>query len=123
MSFCSTPNNISPVTSLCVQIPELFFVLFLNRHLKHAINIDKRDIETGVLPDILPAFHPGREDIFMKLRFLNKAGRKHIRCLFENPENVIKNMGMTNPIPRLCVARPFDETMVFDFAGTFGRLW
>ncbi len=60
----------------------------------------------------------GREDIFKKLRLLYKAGRKHIRCFFENPENVIKNMGMSNPISRLCVAWPFNETMVFDFAGT-----
>ncbi|MCR4288730.1 MAG: hypothetical protein NUV86_00505, partial [Candidatus Scalindua sp.] len=60
----------------------------------------------------------GRDDIFEKLHLLYKVGRKHIRCFFENPESVIKNIGMPNAIPRLCVAWPFRETLVFDFAGT-----
>ncbi|KHE92209.1 MAG: hypothetical protein K8F52_18805 [Candidatus Scalindua rubra] len=59
----------------------------------------------------------GRDDIFEKLHLLYKVGRTHIRCLFENPESVIKNIGMPNAIPRLCVAWPFHETLVFDFAG------
>ncbi len=60
----------------------------------------------------------GREDIFKKLQFLYNTGRKHIRCLFENPENVIKNIDESNPTPRLCVVWPFHDTLVFDFAGT-----
>ncbi len=55
---------------------------------------------------------------FKKLKLLHKAGRKHIRCLFENPENVTKNTGTSNLIPRLCVAWPFHETLIFDFAGS-----
>ncbi len=60
----------------------------------------------------------GRDDIFEKLHLLYEVGRKHIRCLIENPENVIKNVGTSKTIPRLCVAGPFHETLVFDFAGT-----
>ena len=59
----------------------------------------------------------GRHDIFEKLQLLHKVGRKRIRCLFENHEYVIKNIGTSNAIPRLCVAWPFHETLVFDFAG------
>ncbi len=59
----------------------------------------------------------GGDEIFEKLQLLYKAGRKHIRCLFENPENITKNTGTSNLIPRLCVAWPFHETLVFDFAG------
>ncbi len=47
-----------------------------------------------------------------------KVGRKNIRCLFENPGYVTKNIGESDAIPRLCVAWPFQETLVFDFAGT-----
>ncbi len=60
----------------------------------------------------------GKEDIFEKLHLLYKVGRKYIRCLFENPEIVIKDIGKSNALPRLCVAWPFHETLVFDFAGT-----
>lgn len=63
----------------------------------------------------------GRDDIFKKLRLLNKAGRKSIVCLFENPDYVTKTIQGTNTsraISRLCVAWPFHETLVFDFAGT-----
>jgi len=60
----------------------------------------------------------GRDDLFEKMHLLHKVGRNHIRCLFENPETVIRNMGKSNAIPKLCVAWPFQETLVFDFAGT-----
>jgi hypothetical protein len=60
----------------------------------------------------------GRDDIFEKLHLLYEVGRKQIRCLIENPENVIKTAGTSKTIPRLCVAWPFHETLVFDFAGT-----
>ena len=60
----------------------------------------------------------GRDDIFEKLQLLYKVGRKKIRCLFEGPCYVKKNIGASNAIPRLCVAWPFHETLVFDFAGT-----
>ncbi|MGR3294572.1 MAG: hypothetical protein ACUZ9M_11230 [Candidatus Scalindua sp.] len=60
----------------------------------------------------------GRDDLFEKMRLLHEVGRKRIRCLFENPENIIKKMATTNTIPRLCVVWPFHETLVFDFAGT-----
>ncbi len=60
----------------------------------------------------------GREDTFEKSQLLHKVGRKNIRCLFENPDHVTKNIGMSDAIPRLCVAWPFQETLVFDFAGT-----
>ncbi len=58
------------------------------------------------------------EDAFSeKLQLLYKVGRKNIRCFIENPENVINNPGTSNATPRLCVAWPFHETLVFDFAG------
>ncbi len=60
----------------------------------------------------------GRDDIFQKMLLLYKVGRKNIRCLFENPGYVTKNIGVSSAIPRLCVAWPFQETLVFDFAGT-----
>ncbi len=59
-----------------------------------------------------------RNDIFKKLQLLNKIGRKHIKFLFENPANTINNIGSKNAIPRFCVAWPYHETLVFDFAGT-----
>jgi hypothetical protein len=63
----------------------------------------------------------GRDDIFKKLQLLYKAGRKSIRCIFENPGYVTKNIKRTDTsiaIPKLCVAWPLHETLVFDFAGT-----
>ncbi len=60
----------------------------------------------------------GKYDITEKLQLLCKVGRKNIRCLFENPDYVAKNIGESDAIPRLCVAWPFQETLVFDFAGT-----
>ncbi|MBT6229024.1 MAG: hypothetical protein HOI47_20470, partial [Candidatus Scalindua sp.] len=59
----------------------------------------------------------GRYDIIEKLQILGKVNRKSIRCLFENPGHVIKSIGTSNAVPRLCVAWPFHETLVFDFAG------
>lgn len=44
--------------------------------------------------------------------------RKYIRCLFESPEIFKKDTSTSNTISRLCVAWPFLETIVFDFAGT-----
>jgi hypothetical protein len=55
----------------------------------------------------------GKDDVFEKLQLLHRANRKQIRCLFENT----KNIGKESVIPRLCVAWPFQETLVFDFAG------
>ncbi len=60
----------------------------------------------------------GRDVPFEKMRLLHKVGRKRIRCLLENPEDVIKKMVRSNTVPRLCVAWPFHETLVFDLAGT-----
>lgn len=60
----------------------------------------------------------GRYDVFEKLQLLYKVGRKNIRCLFENPGYVAINIGTSDAIPRLCVAWPFLDTLVYDFAGT-----
>jgi len=60
----------------------------------------------------------GEEALFEKLQLLHKVDRKYIRCLFENPEIFKKNTSTPNTISRLCVAQPFFETIVFDFAGT-----
>ena len=60
----------------------------------------------------------GKDDLFEKMQLLYKVGRKNIRCLFESPEYVEKNSRSSMAIPRLCVAWPFHETLVFDFAGT-----
>ncbi len=49
---------------------------------------------------------------------LHKVGRKRIRCFFENPAIFKRKTSTSNTISRLCVARPFLETLVFDFAGT-----
>ncbi len=60
----------------------------------------------------------GKEAFFEKMQLLHKVDRKYIRCLFENPEIFKKNTSTPNTISRLCVAWPFLETIVFDFAGT-----
>ncbi len=60
----------------------------------------------------------GKDDLFEKMHLLHKVGRKNIRCFFESPEYVEKNSRAPKVIPRLCVAWPFHETLVFDFAGT-----
>jgi hypothetical protein len=60
----------------------------------------------------------GKEAFSEKMQLLHKVGRKYIRCFFEKPENVKKNTDTPNVISRLCVAGPFLETIVFDFAGT-----
>ena len=58
------------------------------------------------------------EDAFAeKLQLLHKTNRKLIKCFLENPENNEKNANTSNAISRLCVAWPFHETIVFDFAG------
>ena len=54
----------------------------------------------------------GEEAFAEKMQLLHKVGRKYIKCLFE------RNMSTSNTISRLCVAWPFFETIVFDFAGT-----
>ncbi len=59
----------------------------------------------------------GKYDVIEKLQILNKVGRKSIRCLFEDPGYVTKRIGKSNAVPRLCVAWPFHETLIFDFAG------
>jgi hypothetical protein len=59
----------------------------------------------------------GKNAISDKLPLLYEAGRKHIRCLFENPEYLEKRLNTPDAISRLCVAWPFKETIIFDFAG------
>jgi hypothetical protein len=60
----------------------------------------------------------GKEAFSEKMLLLHKVGRKYIRCLFENPSIFKSNTSTSNTISRLCVAWPFLETIVFDFAGT-----
>jgi len=60
----------------------------------------------------------GEEAFSERMQLLHKVGRKYIRCLFENPENFKSNTSTSSTISRLCVAWPFLETIVFDFAGT-----
>ncbi len=72
-------------------------------------NLSQKVILTQVL---------GKEAFIEKMQLLHKVGRKYIRCLFENPEIFKRNTSTFNTISRLCVAWPFYETMVFDFAGT-----
>ncbi|MFQ5687810.1 MAG: hypothetical protein ACE5GV_14255 [Candidatus Scalindua sp.] len=60
----------------------------------------------------------GEEAFAERMQLLYKVGRKYIRCLFENPEIFKRNTSTSNTISRLCVAWPFFETIVFDFAGT-----
>jgi hypothetical protein len=60
----------------------------------------------------------GKEAFSEKMLLLHKVGRKYIRCLFENPAIFKRNTSTSNTISRLCVAWPFLETIVFDFAGT-----
>ncbi len=56
----------------------------------------------------------GEEAFDEKMQLLHKVGRKNIKCLFENPGNT----NMSGGISKLCVAQPFFEAIVFDFAGT-----
>ncbi len=60
----------------------------------------------------------GKEAFFEKMQLLHKVDRKYIRCIFENPEIFKRNTSTSNTISRLCVAWPFHEAIVFDFAGT-----
>lgn len=60
----------------------------------------------------------GEGAVSEKMPLLYKADRKYIRCLFEGQEYIENNMKTSNTISRLCVAWPFSETLVFDFAGT-----
>lgn len=57
----------------------------------------------------------GENTFSEKLQLLYKINRTHIRCLFENPEDVWGKKS----ISRLCVVWPFHEKIVVDFAGTF----
>lgn len=59
----------------------------------------------------------GRDSFSEKLQLLHKVDRKYIRCLFEDPEYVVKDKGVSGAISRLCVAWPFQETIIVDFAG------
>ena len=60
----------------------------------------------------------GEEAFAERMQLLYKVGRKYIRCLFENPEIFKRDTSISSAISRLCVAWPFLETIVFDFAGT-----
>ena len=60
----------------------------------------------------------GEEAFDERMQLLYKVDRKYIKCLFENPEILKKNTNTSNTISRLCIAWPFLEKMVFDFAGT-----
>ncbi len=60
----------------------------------------------------------GKEALSEKLQLLHKVDRKYIRCLFENPEISKRNTSSSNTLSKMCVAWPFLETIVFDFAGT-----
>lgn len=60
----------------------------------------------------------GEEAFSERMQLLYKVERKYIRCLFEDPAIFERNRSMSNTISRLCVAWPFFETIVFDFAGT-----
>ena len=60
----------------------------------------------------------GSDAISKKLLLLNKANRKAIRFLFEDPAYQKKSRSTQSTISRLCVARPFDEIIVIDFAAT-----
>lgn len=58
----------------------------------------------------------GEDAISKKLPLLHKANRKAIRFLFEDPVSLERGKNRLNTISRSCVARPFDETIVIDFA-------
>ena len=60
----------------------------------------------------------GKDAISKKLPLLYKANRKAIRFLFEDPVYLGKGKNTLNMVSRSCVARPFDETIVIDFAAT-----
>jgi len=60
----------------------------------------------------------GEEAFSERMQLLHKVGRKYIRCLFEDPEIFKRSTSTSYTISRLCVAWPFLETIVFDFAGT-----
>ncbi|MGR3294093.1 MAG: hypothetical protein ACUZ9M_08790 [Candidatus Scalindua sp.] len=58
----------------------------------------------------------GEDALSKKLPLLHKTNRKAIRFLFEDPVYLEKSKTRLNTISRSCVARPFDETIVIDFA-------
>ena len=76
---------------------------------KEVLNINQRLI-------LLHLF--GKDAISKKLPLLYKANRKAIRFLFVDPVYLERRKDSKIMISRLCVARPFDETIVIDFAAT-----
>jgi len=89
------------------------------KHNKHYFEISTNvDSISNQNQEIILMQALGKNDLFEKMHLLYKVGRKHIRCFFENPEYIEKNSRASKAIPRLCVAWPFHETLVFDFAGT-----
>ncbi len=105
-------------------IPEPLEIDLLNLNLKKDTNENKYFFE--ILTNateisninqkmvLLHAF--GNDAISKKLPLLYKANRKAIRFLFEYPAYPGKDKSTLNTISRSCVARPFDETIVIDFA-------
>lgn len=63
----------------------------------------------------------GKDALSEKLLLLSKVNRKAIRFLFDDPVYLEQDNNAVNTISRLCVARPFDETIVIDFAATLAE--
>lgn len=60
----------------------------------------------------------GNDALSKKLPLICKANRKAIKFLFEDPIYLERDRNHKNMLSRLCVAQPFDETIVIDFAAT-----
>ena len=107
-------------------IPGLLEINLLNLKLKHDTEENRHFFEIPTNATEIPndnqkkiLFHVFGEDaISKKLPLLYKSNRKAIRFLFESPANLKKNNNTRNTTSRSCVARPFDETIVIDFAAT-----
>lgn len=81
------------------------------------INTGSKDISNTYQDKILKIIL-GEHEFTEKLGLLYRADRKQIRCIFENPGYVREKALGGNVIPRLCIAEPFYETLIFNFAGT-----
>jgi hypothetical protein len=107
-------------------IPERLEINLCNLNLQRDTNENKyffeihtHTPETSNTSQMMILFQTfGNDALSMKLPLLYKANRKAIRFLFEDPVYIERIMNPLNTIYRLCVVRPFDETIVIDFAAT-----
>jgi hypothetical protein len=107
-------------------IPDALEINLFNLNLKHDTEENRHFFEIPTNSTEIPNINQkkillhvfGEDAISKKFPLLYKSNRKAIRFLFEGPAHLKRNNNTRNAISRSCVARPFDETIVVDFAAT-----